>query len=179
MRRLYQFLLKPILFRFDPERVHDLFVNFGEALGRSAITRRLVALVYGYHGADAAVTVDGITYRTPVLLAAGFDYNGRLTRILKSVAFGGVEIGSVTARPTVGNSPPRLTRLIRSKSLLVNKGCAMKVWKKSFSVCVKRHASETLSSALALPAPTMPRRSVWSRASPTTTRLCNALWMRT
>lgn len=122
MRLLYQFFLKPLLFRLDPKRIHNLLVSRGETLGRHAITRRLVSMVYGYRGPDASVTVNGITYRTPVLLAAGFDYNGRLVRILKSVGFGGVEGGSVTARPNAGNPMPRLTRLVRSKSLLVNKG---------------------------------------------------------
>jgi dihydroorotate dehydrogenase len=57
-----------------------------------------------------------------VALAAGFDFNGRLKRILPSVGFGGVEVGSVTARPTPGNPRPRLRRLVRSNSLVVNKG---------------------------------------------------------
>jgi dihydroorotate dehydrogenase len=122
MRFLYQRVLKPVLFRFDPELVHDVFVRFGAALGRFELSRRLVSAAYGYRPADASVTVDGITYRRPVLLAAGFDYNGQLTRILPSVAFGGVEVGSITARPSEGNPKPRLTRLVRSRSLLVNKG---------------------------------------------------------
>jgi dihydroorotate dehydrogenase len=79
-------------------------------------------LPYGYRSGDAAVVVDGLRYHTPVALAAGFDYNGRLTRILPSVGFGGVEVGSVTARPTPGNPGPRLRRLVRSNSLVVNKG---------------------------------------------------------
>lgn len=122
MRLLYQFVLKPLLFRLDPEWVHNVFVSVGEIFGRYAITRRLVSVVYGYRGRDASVTINGITFRTPVVLAAGFDYNGRLIRILKSVGFGGVEIGSVTARPSAGNPPPRLARMVRSRSLLVNKG---------------------------------------------------------
>lgn len=122
MRFLYRRILKPILFRFDPEDVHDAFVTLGEVLGRYAVLRGLVRMAYGYRRSDAAVTVDGIRYPTPVVLGAGFDYNGRLTRILPSVGFGGVEVGSVTARPTEGNPKPRLTRLVRSSSLLVNKG---------------------------------------------------------
>jgi dihydroorotate dehydrogenase len=122
MEILYRWVLKPILFRFDPERVHDLFVWMGEILGRFGVTRRLVARVYGYRGAGSGIEIDGIPYARPVLLAAGFDYNGRLTRILPSVSFGGVEVGSVTARPSPGNPRPRMTRLVRSKSLLVNKG---------------------------------------------------------
>jgi dihydroorotate dehydrogenase len=122
MRYLYQKGLKPVLFRFDPELVHDVFVRMGEVLGKRRWTRHLVAQAYGYRGPDASVVIDGIRYETPVILAAGFDYNGRLIGILKSMGFGGVEVGSVTARPTAGNPPPRMTRLVKSKSLVVNKG---------------------------------------------------------
>jgi len=122
MRFLYQRLLKPLLFCFDPERVHRWFVTFGQLLGQFALTRWLVAVVYGYRSNNAAVEVDGLRFRTPVVLAAGFDYNAKLVQILKSVSFGGVEVGSITAVPTEGNAPPRLTRLIKSRSLLVYKG---------------------------------------------------------
>jgi dihydroorotate dehydrogenase len=122
MSALYQRGLKPMLFRFDPEVVHDTFVKMGEMVGRYRISRTLIGLVYDVRGKASARVVDGIRYRTPVLLAAGFDYNGRLTRILPRVGFAGEEIGSVTARPTEGNPRPRLTRLVRSHSLVVNKG---------------------------------------------------------
>ncbi len=119
---LYTYFLKPILFKFDPEVIHDFFVSCGEFLGTNPVTRFLVGLVYGYHGRDTSKTVDGITYRTPFLLAAGFDYNGRLSQIMYNIGFGGEEVGSVTARACEGNAKPRLTRLLESKSILVNKG---------------------------------------------------------
>lgn len=78
--------------------------------------------MYGYKGKDISKVVDGIKYKTPILLSAGFDYNANLVDILSSMSFGGVEIGSVTARPCLGNSTPRLRRLINTKSILVNKG---------------------------------------------------------
>ena len=107
---LYKRVLKPILFRFDPEDVHDFFIITGEWLGRFAITRLMVRLVYGHHSSSK------------VYLSAGFDYNGRLTRILPCIGFGGEEVGSVTARPCAGNPKPRLTRLPKSQSIIVNKG---------------------------------------------------------
>lgn len=119
---LYQHALKPILFRLSPDFVHDVFITTGEIAGRFAFSRLLFNLFYGYHGPDISKTVDGITYCTPVLLSAGFDANGRLTRILPSLAFGGEEIGSVTAHHCEGNPLPRMTRLIRNKSLVVYKG---------------------------------------------------------
>ena len=62
---LYQRVLKPILFRFDPEAVHDAFVSLGYGLGRTGVGRGLISTLYGYRGPDASVTVDGLRYRTP------------------------------------------------------------------------------------------------------------------
>ena len=119
---LYHYILKPILFSFDPEVVHDFFTKMGVFMGKYALTRGIVRLVYGYHGPDISKTVDGIHYRTPFLLSAGFDYNGQLTDILPCIGMGGEEVGSITARCCEGNSKPRLTRLPQSESILVNKG---------------------------------------------------------
>lgn len=94
----------------------------GVLLGRNSLTRSMIRLAYDYHGRDISKTVDGINYRTPFLLSAGFDYNGQLSRILPCIGLGGEEVGSVTARPCAGNPKPRLTRLLGSKSILVNKG---------------------------------------------------------
>lgn len=119
---IYTSIVKPLLFRLEPEAAHDLMVRIGVLLGRTSLGRAAVSLVYGYRGPDVSKTVDGIAYRTPVLLSAGFDYNGQLTQILPSLGFGGEEVGSVTAKPCAGNPAPRLTRLPRSKSIIVNKG---------------------------------------------------------
>jgi len=119
---MYKSFLKPILFRFDPENIHDFFISAGETFGNDAMMRAVISAMYGYRGADISKIVDRINYRTPFMLAAGFDYNGRLSRILPRIGLGGEEIGSVTARPCEGNPKPRLTRLPRSKSILVNKG---------------------------------------------------------
>lgn len=119
---LYHRVLKPILFMFDPEWVHDLFVGLGAHLGKTIFGRSLIRTLYGYPSDDAHVTVDGIQYTTPILLGAGFDCNGRLATILDCMSFGGVEIGSVTARACAGNEKPRLKRMVRSQSLVVYKG---------------------------------------------------------
>ena len=138
MSTLYKYILKPVLFLIDPEVIHDTFISFGEFLGKFQLTRWGIGLFYNYHesasdssnrpgegkaqGASISKIVDGIKYRTPVLLSAGFDYNGRLTQILPYIGFGGEEIGSVTARPCTGNPKPRLTRLAKYGSIIVNKG---------------------------------------------------------
>ncbi|OGZ06721.1 MAG: hypothetical protein A3C13_03030 [Candidatus Lloydbacteria bacterium RIFCSPHIGHO2_02_FULL_50_11] len=123
MKVLYRSVLKPVLFRLTtPDTAHDIFVAVGEFAGKYAILRALVSFFYEYKGKNISKVVDGITYRTPILLSAGFDSNGRLTRILRSMSFGGEEIGSTTAKLCEGNPLPRMTRLVRNKSIVVYKG---------------------------------------------------------
>ncbi len=102
--------------------MHDRMVFLGEAFGKFPLARWLVSLAWGYHGKDISKIIDGVRYERPVLLSAGFDTDGRLSRILSSISFGGEEVGSVTARPCAGNAKPQITRLIRNKSLVVWKG---------------------------------------------------------
>ncbi|PIY18486.1 hypothetical protein CO112_03355 [Candidatus Dojkabacteria bacterium CG_4_9_14_3_um_filter_150_Dojkabacteria_WS6_41_13] len=119
---LYKNLLKPILYLIDPEVVHNHFTSFGEFLGSFAFTKAITRGIYGYKGTDISKTVDGIIYKTPVLLSAGFDYNAHLPTILQSMGFGGEEVGSITLRAYEGNEKPRLRRAIKSKSLIIWKG---------------------------------------------------------
>ena len=64
----------------------------------------------------------GIKFDNPVGLAAGFDYDGHLAKAMKHIGFGFNTVGTVTAKPYEGNTAPRLGRLVKSQSILVNKG---------------------------------------------------------
>jgi dihydroorotate dehydrogenase len=122
MNALYRRVLKPILFKMHPDTAHEIFITIGEFAGRFGISRWLFGLFYNYRGADISKIIDGIKYRTPILLSAGFDPDGQLTRISPSLSFGGEEIGSITAHASDGNPRPHFTRLIRNKSIVVYKG---------------------------------------------------------
>ncbi len=118
----YRRLLKPVLFRVDPEIIHDRFTALGEFLGASAVTRAITRLAFSYRHPMLRTTVEGITFPNPIGLAAGFDKNARLLDVLPAVGFGFTEIGSITGRPCAGNSKPRLWRLPQSKALVVYYG---------------------------------------------------------
>lgn len=66
--------------------------------------------------------IAGINFTGPVGLAAGFDYDARLTQFLYSLGFGFQSVGTITNRSYAGNPLPRLGRLPKSRSLMVNKG---------------------------------------------------------
>ena len=119
---LYKYFLRQIYFMKDPEKVHDNIINFGNSLGSNRILRRLVRLAFNYENNMLHQKILGINFKNPVGLAAGFDKNGYLTKIIPTVGFGFMEIGSITGEKCEGNKKPRLWRLKKSKALVVNYG---------------------------------------------------------
>jgi len=119
---VYQNIVKPIFFVFDPEFIHDLHTLAGRMIGSMGVTRSFTAIVFRFKHPVIESTFDGIRFPNPVGLSAGFDYDGHLTGILPSVGFGFHTIGTATFQPYDGNEPPRLGRFPDSKALLVNKG---------------------------------------------------------
>lgn len=119
---VYRKILRPILFLFDPESVHDRALSLGVFLGSFRLTRLLTRSIFRYQDASLRQNILGLTFDNPIGLAAGFDKNSRLMPILPEVGFGFEEIGSITGEPCLGNPKPRLWRLPKSKSLLVYYG---------------------------------------------------------
>lgn len=116
---MYKKIIKPILFRFEAEVVHAAITRIGESLENQKL---LLSPFQPRNKKSIAKKVLGVEFDNPVGLAAGFDYNGHLAKVMKHVGFGFNTVGTVTARAYGGNTPPRLARLPQSKSLLVNKG---------------------------------------------------------
>lgn len=119
---MYKKILKPILFRFNPETVHDFFIRVGTLLGKTRYGRSLVRFFCVYDNPVLETTVNGIHFTNPVGLAAGFDKDADLTSIMKEVGFGFMEVGAVTRYPYGGNPGPRLARLPADSSLIVYYG---------------------------------------------------------
>lgn len=118
----YKYIVKPILFLLDAETVHNSFVKMGILASFIPPARWLIKTLFGYQDPSLKVEKDGISFPNPVGLSAGFDYNGQLTGILPAVGFGFHTIGTITYEPYAGNTKPRLGRLPKSQSILVNKG---------------------------------------------------------
>lgn len=122
IRQLYKFILKPILFKFDPEFVHDRFSAAGVLIGGNIVTRFASSLMFGYEHKMLAQEIYGINFKNPIGLSAGFDKNAILTKVIPTVGFGFEEIGSVTGLQCAGNPKPRLWRHTDQQSLRVYYG---------------------------------------------------------
>ncbi|MBS3119360.1 quinone-dependent dihydroorotate dehydrogenase [Candidatus Woesearchaeota archaeon] len=121
---MYAKIIKPVLFRLEPEKVHDLVTSLGEAVSHAGIMNSAVKAMYSYNHPMLESEVMGIRFRNPVGLAAGFDKNARLMGFMPSIGFGFEEVGSITAEPCKGNPRPRLWRLPADRALIVNYGLA-------------------------------------------------------
>ena len=122
LQKSYAWILKPILFKFDAESVHDCFTKVGQFVGKFKFTQKVCSVFWNYQNSFLARNVAGINFKNPIGLAAGFDYEGSLTQTLPFIGFGFETIGTITNHSYEGNAKPRLGRLIKSRSLLVNKG---------------------------------------------------------
>ncbi|MCC6405119.1 MAG: quinone-dependent dihydroorotate dehydrogenase [Candidatus Yanofskybacteria bacterium] len=118
----YRSAAKPLLFRADPERVHDRFTAVGRVLASTGLTRRLTRALFRYDDPILATDVAGVHFENPVGLAAGFDKNAQLWNILPDVGFGFAELGSITGKPCEGNPKPRLWRMPEREALQVYYG---------------------------------------------------------
>ncbi len=119
---IYRKIVKPILFLFPADKVHTHFLRVGNFIGRFQIKRWSLEKILAYKNPILKQQVVGLSFKNPIGLAAGFDYDADLINILPSVGFGFNTIGTVTHLSYQGNPSPMLGRLPKSKSLLVNKG---------------------------------------------------------
>ena len=118
----YQIIVKPIFFLIQPETIHDFFLAFGHAMGENKYARAAVSFFFNFEHPMLAQSVAGISFRNPVGLSEGYDKDAKLLAMLPSVGFGFTQVGTLTLHPYEGNPKPRLTRLPRSKAILVNYG---------------------------------------------------------
>lgn len=116
----YKLLIKPILFRFESETVHEWISQIGRKIKPNGLCYKFMKFFFGKTFSDKSV--DGINFKSPIGLAAGFDYDADLYHVMPALGFGFTTIGTVTNLPYEGNASPRLGRLPKSKALLVNKG---------------------------------------------------------
>ncbi|WP_295720215.1 quinone-dependent dihydroorotate dehydrogenase [Mucilaginibacter sp.] len=116
------FLLKPILFQFDPEKVHYFVTRnlkrFNRFPGGAALSRA----IWDVNNPRLEKEVFGLKFKNPVGLAAGFDKNAELMGEMTNLGFGFVEIGTVTPLPQPGNPQPRMFRLPADGALINRMG---------------------------------------------------------
>ena len=123
MDYFYEKLLRPLLFRRDPEAAHESAVRALALLGRCGPACRILEHWNRLSPATARpVQAFGLTFPNAVGLAAGFDKNARAWPAVAALGFGHVEIGTVTALAQPGNPAPRMFRYPAQEAVINRMG---------------------------------------------------------
>ncbi len=110
-------IIRPALFQFDPERIHELTISQLKLIRGTPLERLLHQRV-----PSRPVSCMGLQFDNPLGLAAGLDKNGECIDAFGMMGFGFVEVGTVTPRPQSGNDKPRLFRLVEAEGIINRMG---------------------------------------------------------
>jgi len=115
MSTLYKSLVRPLLFRKDPESSHEMILNM---LARLEFLYGTVEDFYKVEDERLTVKIGPLTFPNPVGLAGGFDKNVTAPKMISAFGFGFMEVGAITAQAQPGNPKPRLYRLPEDLALI-------------------------------------------------------------
>ena len=115
---MYAHTLRPLLFRFDPERLHRWAIAQARLLALTPWLQPLLSGLAAPQDPRLQQTIWGLTFNHPVGLAAGFDKNAEAIAIWPRIGFAFSEVGTITAQPQEGNPSPRLFRLPADEAVI-------------------------------------------------------------
>jgi dihydroorotate dehydrogenase len=117
---MYKLFIRPILFCFDPEKVHYFTFSLIRTVSKIPGFPILFKLLYEVNDKRLETEVFGLKFKNPVGLAAGFDKDASLYQELSNLGFGFIEIGTLTPKGQEGNPKKRLFRL-KADSAIINR----------------------------------------------------------
>jgi dihydroorotate dehydrogenase len=122
---MYQSLLRPVLFRLyrgDAEAAHEVTLALLAALTRSRALTGAVGRLFAFSRPELTRQVFGLSFPSPLGLAAGMDKDGLALPAWAALGFGFVEVGTVTWQAQPGNPRPRLFRLPADEAIINRMG---------------------------------------------------------
>ncbi|MDX2027438.1 MAG: quinone-dependent dihydroorotate dehydrogenase [Alphaproteobacteria bacterium] len=103
-------LLRPLLFRMEPEAAHKLSITI--------LQKRLIPKSKQKDAPSLRVKIAGLDFANPVGLAAGYDKQCEVIDEILDLGFGFTELGSITPQPQPGNPQPRIFRIPEAEALI-------------------------------------------------------------
>ncbi|MGK0310304.1 MAG: dihydroorotate dehydrogenase [Lentimonas sp.] len=121
MGYVYENIIRPILFKMEPEHAHDRGRALLMALSNMPTLCTLIRAC-NLVREENPVRLFGLKFPNRVGLAAGMDKDGEFPRAMEALGFGHVEVGTVTPNEQPGNSRPRLFRYPETGALINRMG---------------------------------------------------------
>jgi dihydroorotate dehydrogenase len=119
---MYKQLIRPALFKFQPETIHHVVSMGMRAIFKIPGAAKVSSTITNINDSNLQRNLFGLHFRNPVGIAAGFDKQADLFNYLAYFGFGFVEIGTITPQPQPGNIKPRLFRLPEDSALINRMG---------------------------------------------------------
>lgn len=119
---MYKHIIRPLLFKLSPERIHSLVAGSIKISFRIPGVKYLVSSLFSKSSPVLEREVFGLKFKNPIGLAAGFDKNAELFSDFSAFGFGFIEVGTITPKPQPGNPKPRSFRLVKDKALINRMG---------------------------------------------------------
>ena len=119
---MYKSIIRPILFLFDPEKVHYFVFDTLKFVHKIPFVGKVINSYYSVSNKKLERNIFGLKFKNPVGLAAGFDKDAKLYQELSNFGFGFVEIGTLTPVGQEGNPKKRLFRLKEDNAIINRMG---------------------------------------------------------
>lgn len=103
-------MIKKLLFKIDPEKVHTSVERLMPLMANCLVTPNAFAKRCIFSDEVLEQELFGRKFYNPIGLAAGYDKDAKMLPFLPALGFGYVEVGTVTPLPQAGNPKPRLFR---------------------------------------------------------------------
>lgn len=113
-------LVRPAIFKMDPEVDHHLVADGLKMFNQTPQVLRTMFQTKTYP--NLKVTVKGVTFDSPIGIAAGFDKKAEFYNSLGALGAGFVEIGSITKNSQPGNKKKRIFRLPEDHAIINRMG---------------------------------------------------------
>jgi dihydroorotate dehydrogenase len=119
---MYSKFFRPLLFRFDPELVHNTTIQLLRIVGSFPMAHYMFKKFNNAHSHYTSTNLLGLTFTNKIGLAAGYDKDGLAWKGLTAFGFGHIEVGTVTPRAQSGNLKPRVFRIPDESSIINRMG---------------------------------------------------------
>ena len=116
------YLLRKILFVFDPEKVHYFTMDALSFLLKIPPIAWFFKKSFLSSNDKLETELFGLKFKNPIGLAAGFDKNAKYINELSFCGFGFIEIGTLTPKAQAGNPKVRLFRLKEDQGIINRMG---------------------------------------------------------
>lgn len=117
MDPIYEKIVKPIFFKQDPEKIHDLAIKAMHFVGSVAPIRATMEKINLVRD-EKPTKLLGLEFPNKVGLAAGFDKDAHAWRAAAAFGFGHLEIGTISMHKQSGNPKPRIFRYPQESAIV-------------------------------------------------------------